>query len=136
MIRNLKATASAEPQVSTLSVQNLLSFRRLIVDELEQRHKDYQDMLVSLDHALLSGHGDSGEDVAGMGTRTLENDQVRYLTANRREFIGQLERALERIDDGTYGQCEDCLTPIPPARLEAYPAATLCIACKMAGTYR
>ncbi len=136
MNHNLKATPSAGPQVPNLSVQNLLSFRRLIVDELEQRHKDYQDMLVSLDHALLSGYGDPGENMADMDTRDLENDQVRYLTANRREFIGQLERALERIDDGSYGQCEDCLAPIPPARLEAYPAATLCIACKMAGTYR
>lgn len=131
-----KATASSEGERATWSVNKLLTVRRLIVDELEQRRKDYQNMLVSLDHALLSGHGDPGEDVADMGTRAFENDQTRYLMANRREVIGQLERALERIDDGSYGRCEDCLALIPTARLEAYPAANLCVACKMAGTYR
>ncbi|TAL16310.1 MAG: DNA-binding protein, partial [Frankiales bacterium] len=42
----------------------------------------------------------------------------------------QVERALARLDEGTYGRCENCGNPIPKARLQAFPRATLCVACK------
>ena len=43
-----------------------------------------------------------------------------------------LELALEKIRRGTYGLCENCGTPIDPARLEAMPETTLCLQCKLA----
>lgn len=46
--------------------------------------------------------------------------------------IGEVERALKRIDEGSYGRCIDCDEPIPPARLHAYPAAARCIRCQEA----
>ena len=42
----------------------------------------------------------------------------------------QTERALARIDEGTYGTCESCGEPIGKARLQAFPRAVLCVACK------
>jgi DnaK suppressor protein len=45
-------------------------------------------------------------------------------------YLKQLDAALKRIDDGTYGVCEECNDKIPLKRLEAYLAAELCIACK------
>jgi DnaK suppressor protein len=42
----------------------------------------------------------------------------------------QAERALARIEDGTYGICESCGNPIGKARLQAFPRATLCVTCK------
>lgn len=59
-----------------------------------------------------------------------ENDEV--LDALSREGRGQLEligRALERLDEGDYGSCEDCKLPIPGARLEALPFAVTCVDC-------
>lgn len=44
--------------------------------------------------------------------------------------MSEIERALERLADGTYGQCETCGQPIPPRRLEALPFATLCVPCQ------
>lgn len=44
--------------------------------------------------------------------------------------MGEVERALKRLADGTYGRCSDCDEPIPPARLHAYPAAARCIRCQ------
>ena len=41
----------------------------------------------------------------------------------------QCREALRKIDDGTYGACENCGDPIPDARLEAMPTARLCMAC-------
>ena len=52
------------------------------------------------------------------------------LANNSRELICQIERALARIEDGTYGGCENCGNPIGKARLQAFPRATLCVACK------
>ena len=46
--------------------------------------------------------------------------------------MGEVERALKRLADGTYGRCSDCDEPIPPARLHAYPAAARCIRCQEA----
>ena len=43
--------------------------------------------------------------------------------------LGEIERALERIDDGTYGLCERCGEPIAAERLEALPYAVRCVGC-------
>ena len=50
------------------------------------------------------------------------------------ETIADIEAALRRIDDGTYGRCEGCGRPIAPERLEAIPHARLCVACPGAAT--
>ncbi len=52
------------------------------------------------------------------------------LVNNALDMLQQDERALSRIDDGTYGQCESCGNPIGKARLQAFPRATLCVSCK------
>ena len=46
--------------------------------------------------------------------------------------IGEVERALKRLADGSYGRCVDCDEPIPSARLHAYPSAARCIRCQEA----
>jgi DnaK suppressor protein len=52
------------------------------------------------------------------------------LAANQRELLMQTEKALERLEEGTYGQCEMCGEPIGKNRLMAFPRATLCLTCK------
>ena len=52
------------------------------------------------------------------------------LGQQRRDMLEQTERALERIEDGTYGVCEVCGKPIGKARLQVFPRATLCMSCK------
>jgi DnaK suppressor protein len=52
------------------------------------------------------------------------------LAANSRDLLSQVERALQRLDNGTYGTCENCGNPIGKARLQAFPRATLCVTCK------
>ena len=44
--------------------------------------------------------------------------------------LGDIDRALERIEDGSYGVCAGCSNDIPPRRLEALPFATLCVSCQ------
>src|SRR5215469_12178745 len=73
---------------------------------------------------------DAGDDPADAGAKTFQREQELALTQNSRELLAQNERALVRIDAGTYGVCESCGQPIGKARLQAFPRATLCVACK------
>src|SRR5919201_3805106 len=79
---------------------------------------------------LASSVQDAGDDEADSGTRVYEREQELALTQRARGLLDQTERALARIDAGTYGVCESCGKPIGKARLQAYPRATLCVACK------
>ncbi|MDQ1685645.1 MAG: hypothetical protein QOC82_2382, partial [Frankiaceae bacterium] len=76
-----------------------------------------------------SGEG-SGDDQADAGTKTFEREHEMSLAANSRDLLSQVERALQRLDTGTYGTCENCGNPIGKARLQAFPRATLCVSCK------
>jgi RNA polymerase-binding protein DksA len=76
-----------------------------------------------------SGEG-SGDDQADAGTKTFEREHEMSLAANSRDLLSQVERALQRLDDGTYPICESCGNPIGKARLQAFPRATLCVSCK------
>lgn len=73
---------------------------------------------------------DAGDDQADAGAKTFEREHEIALTHNARELLAQNERALARIVSGTYGVCESCGEPIGKARLQAFPRATLCVACK------
>ncbi len=74
--------------------------------------------------------GGSGDDSADTGGKVLEREQGLTLTQNSRTLLDQTQRALERIQRGSYGRCESCDQPIGKLRLQAFPRATLCVSCK------
>jgi DnaK suppressor protein len=74
--------------------------------------------------------GDAGDDPADAGAKTFQREHELALTENARELLAASERALARIDDGTFGVCESCGQPIGKARLQAFPRATRCVSCK------
>lgn len=65
-------------------------------------------------------------------TVTLERERALSLSENARELMNQIDRALVKIEEGTYGQCATCGKNIEAARLKALPHASLCISCKRA----
>jgi RNA polymerase-binding protein DksA len=80
---------------------------------------------------LLRDSGDTaGDDDADTGSKNITREHEMSLAANARERLYQTERALERIEAGTYGLCENCGNPIGKARMQAFPRATLCVECK------
>lgn len=82
---------------------------------------------------LVSDSGDgAGDDVADAGSKTFEREQEMSIADNARDLLLQTEKALDRIEAGTYGACESCGGPIGKARLQAFPRATLCLECKQA----
>jgi DnaK suppressor protein len=74
--------------------------------------------------------GGAGDDQADAGAKTYEREHELALTYNARDLLNQAERAVQRIDEGTYGTCESCTRPVGKARLQAFPRATLCVSCK------
>lgn len=80
---------------------------------------------------LMRSFGDgAGDDQADAGAATWEREHELSMTANAKALLVQTKHALERIDQGTYGDCESCGTPIGKMRLQAFPRATLCLTCK------
>jgi DnaK suppressor protein len=70
------------------------------------------------------------------GTLNVERERDLALSAQARAAADEVDRALAKVDAGTYGTCEQCGQPIPRARLKALPAAALCVACKSGGLSR
>ena len=85
--------------------------------------------------AHISAHigdmsAEAGDDEADASSKLFEREHELALSNNTRELLEQTEHALDRIEAGTYGVCESCGKPIGKARLQAFPRATLCVACK------
>ncbi|MFE7758265.1 TraR/DksA family transcriptional regulator [Streptomyces sp. NPDC057429] len=77
---------------------------------------------------LMRDSGDgAGDDDADTGTKNITREHELSLAANAQEMLEQTERALARLDAGTYGLCEVCGDPIGKARMQAFPRATLCV---------
>ncbi|MGH9040919.1 MAG: TraR/DksA C4-type zinc finger protein [Acidimicrobiia bacterium] len=64
---------------------------------------------------------------ADLGTETFEREKDFSLLEQLEAELGDLDRALRKLDDGTYGICEACGETIPAERLEAVPGARLCV---------
>ncbi|WP_243713052.1 TraR/DksA family transcriptional regulator [Actinomadura sp. 6K520] len=72
----------------------------------------------------------AGDDQADAGAKTYAREHELALAYNSQDLLAQIERAVQRMDAGTYGICESCTRPIGKARLQVFPRATLCVTCK------
>jgi len=85
---------------------------------------------------------DAGEEtaydnhLADTATETYDRELDYTLEENSGHVLGEIDAALKRIEEGTYGICTNCGKPIAVERLEALPWATLCIGCKRDGERR
>ena len=108
----------------------LAEVRELLDIEAARLREEISDAEDGIAEMLRDSSDTGGEDQADTGSKTFEREHEMSLAASHREILGQTERALARIDDGTYGICERCGNPIGKARLQAFPRATLCMTCK------
>lgn len=68
--------------------------------------------------------------MADMATDLYDREFSLELAEGEREMLYAFDEALKRVDNGTYGKCDECESKIPKARLKAMPQATLCIKCQ------
>jgi len=104
--------------------------RAEISKELERLRKELALVEIEMDELIQESGEGAGDDQADAGTKTFEREHEMSLVINARDMVLQTERALERFDNKTYGNCEECGAPIGKARLQVFPRATLCMLCK------
>jgi DnaK suppressor protein len=105
--------------------------RAALAERRDELRAELEQTMAEIAEAQRDRLTDSaGDDQADTGTKTFEREQEISLANSIRERITQVERALDRLDDGRYGWCERCGNPIPVERLAAFPSATLCVTCK------
>lgn len=95
------------------------NINHISADTLKQSQKDAS--------GDISGYTYHMADVA---TDTYDREFSLGIASNERELIYELEDALKRIEEGTYGVCEDCKELITKTRLKALPYARLCVKCQ------
>jgi DnaK suppressor protein len=106
--------------------------RRRLLEERERLVREIAELEASLSESLEDSSGESPYDqhMAETAGVTLDREIDLSLEENARAALVQIERALEKLETGTYGQCEKCGKPIGKGRLREAPSATLCVDCK------
>ena len=112
------------------SAAELKAVRTEISADLERLRRELALVEAEMDELISDSGEGAGDDQADSGTKTFEREHEMSLVINARDMVLQTERALERIDNKTYGSCEECGSPIGKARLQVFPRATLCMICK------
>ena len=110
--------------------------RALLLDERATYVRQAEELKAQADSLALEHEpGDVQFDEEGGegGTANIDRELDIMLSSQARAAVEEIDRALAKIDAGTYGRCERCGNDIPEARLEALPHASLCVACKSGG---
>ena len=131
-LKPLKAAPAALVVVDNESwtAAELKAMRGNLSKELERLRVDLAKVESEMDSLIKDGGEGAGDDQADAGNKTFEREHEMSLLINARDMVIQTERAIERIDNKSYGVCEVCGNQIGKARLEVFPRATLCMSCK------
>ena len=112
------------------SAAELKAVRTEIAKDLARLQQELAVVEAEMNELISDSGEGAGDDQADSGTKTFEREHEMSLVINARDMVLQTERALDRIDSKTYGNCEECGNAIGKARLQVFPRATLCMICK------
>lgn len=115
------------------SDSELQEFKELILEKLKSSREELQALTASLSNPNSNGTEDTSGAYKTLedGSATLEKEQTNQLAARQKKFIDNLEAALVRIENKTYGICRETGKLIQKERLRAVPHATLSIEAKL-----
>ena len=100
---------------------------------LEAEKKRFQEELTQLNSSRESDERREGSPFGKReeeATESMELEKRLALENKLEALIAEVDRALNKMDAGTYGTCDICNQPIDPARLEALPQAIMCVSCR------
>ena len=95
--------------------------------ELEEQLTTIETESFATSQSEMSGEVSFDEENADAGTFTFERERDLSIENNVRDLLAKIDRALARMDEGTYGICSRCGKPIEKARLKALPYVDLCL---------
>ena len=116
-----------------MNKKELVRFRKLIEAERDRVRRNLGIIEEEISDRTSNKAGGSqaySNHMADIGSDAMDQEQAFLHASQETEYLKQLDDALKRIEDGTYGVCAECKDKIPLKRLEAYLAAELCVACK------
>lgn len=104
---------------------------------LEERRTEIERELASMAAEIQSIGQDQGDEKGSLGnhfaedgSNLMEAERLSTISADLQEILIQVNDALERMDEGTFGTCERCGRPINQERLQAFPYVRFCIECQ------
>jgi RNA polymerase-binding transcription factor len=132
---------STREKCGFLEAEVKILFRKLVFEMRKTQVESFKKMLLAQKSTLLEkvknsvdmnkeDQSDEVRDSADFAADYYERELAIGLSETERGRLQEVEEALDRIDNGGYGKCEECNSAITPQRLEALPFAKLCIECK------
>jgi len=100
--------------------------------DLRAQFQELEESSFSSNQTDLTGEMGFDEEYADAGTATFEREKDLSLVNNLRDLMDRIDKALAKMDDGSYGLCDRCGKPIEKLRLKALPYANLCLKDKQA----
>ena len=125
----MAATKSTKPK-SPLTKKELDDLRaRLLTErqELQEQLETLEENTFAASQSDMSGEVAFDDETADAGTATFERERDFSIVNNVQDLLSKIDRALRRMDAGTYGLCDRCGKPIEKARIKALPYVDLCI---------
>ena len=120
---------------AALTEKEIKELKQRLIEErqdLRRQYDEIEESSFSTDQTDLTGEMGFDEEYADAGTATFERERDLSLVNNLRDLMERIDKALAKIEDGTYGLCDRCGKPIEKLRLKALPYANLCIKDKQA----
>ncbi|MCG2588521.1 TraR/DksA family transcriptional regulator [Rhodohalobacter sulfatireducens] len=136
MMEALKQPPTRDELKTVLNENELAYFEALIIRKRDEAMKELDFLLSSLEEQRSSDDDDASSidhHMSDMGSIEESLDLTNRLIERNRKFINQLNRALERIENGTYGICRATGQPIEKERLEFAPHTRYSITAKNSG---
>lgn len=122
-----------KPRKPELTPKEIAGIRANLVEQRNvfmREFSDLEDAAFNVSQSEVSGEVSFDEEYADAGSFTFEREKELSIGNNIRDLLDKVNHAINAIDRGTYGICENCGNPIAKARLLALPYSTLCLNCK------
>ncbi len=133
-----EGTEEATPQDTVtnntwFSDEEFEHFERILVDRRQEAVDDIERMRSQLEDAREQAENDTAYSfhMADAGTDAMEREKLYLMIARQQKYVGYLDRALERVENKTYGVCKVTGKPISKERLEAVPHTEISIEAKL-----
>ena len=119
----------------SLSKEQQKQFRQLLITERAKLAGEIKSIVQETSKSPREASGDLygyTMHMADMAADTYERELSMNIVSSEQEMLYQIDDALKRLDEGSYGVCQQCNQPITMSRLKAVPSASLCIGCQRA----
>jgi RNA polymerase-binding protein DksA len=125
-----KPRKPAKPELTPREIAKIKESLEKQLSDFQREATELEDATFNATQSDMSGEMSFDEEYADAGSFTFEREKELSIGNNIRDLVDKVEHALNAIERGKYGICENCGNPINRDRLLALPYSTLCLTCK------